>query len=244
MDIKLYQINMDRDTDLIAFMNLELLPKFQKQPGINSAIYDQVFEGTVDAKTLEDLYAIFNLKHPQGFAGRSMSVSDVVEVCSGKGPKPGFYFCDSFGFKEISFQPDKVKETTQNTIRVVLLEPGKTARAANIEANLQGMQQVVGGDIEPVYHPFEDEGVCMVVNEEGKINGMPLNRAIYADGEMIDIIAGPAFLCDCSGSNFGSLNDDQIEKYSRQFYKPERFIKMGERILAIPYFPPKENYVR
>ena len=38
-----------------------------------------------------------------------MSVSDVVEI---KDPcadtvEPGFYFCDSLGFKKIEFDPDK-----------------------------------------------------------------------------------------------------------------------------------------
>ena len=45
------------------------------------------------------------------------------------------------------------------------------------------MQAMVGGDIEVTY-PFEDE-VAIILNESGKINGLPLNRAIYTeDGDM------------------------------------------------------------
>lgn len=43
----------------------------------------------------------------------------------------------------------------EKKIKVVLLEPGKLARAAEIDASLAGMQKVVGGLIEPFY-PFED----------------------------------------------------------------------------------------
>ena len=44
---------------------------------------------------------------PEGYKGRTLSVSDVVEIiCSGE--KSIFYFCDSFDFKRIEFQKEKV----------------------------------------------------------------------------------------------------------------------------------------
>ena len=80
-------------------------------------------------------------------------------------------------------------------IKVVLLEPGKLARTAEIDASLAGMQKVVGGLIEPFY-PFEEQ-VCIVCNEESKINGMRPNRSVKNDdGVMVDFIFGPAFICD------------------------------------------------
>ena len=62
----------------------------------------------------------------------------------------------------------------EKKIKVVLLEPGKLARATEIDASLAGMQKTVGGLIEPFY-PFEEQ-VCIVCNEESKINGMLLKR--------------------------------------------------------------------
>ena len=47
-------------------------------------------------------------------------------------------------------------------IKVVLLEPGKLAHTAEIDASLAGMQKVVDGLIEPFY-PFEEQ-VCIVCN--------------------------------------------------------------------------------
>jgi len=62
-------------------------------------------------------------------------------------------------------------------IRVVYVEPGQLARITELTNELKEMQNAVKGDIEP-YYPF-DEDVCLVCNDEGKINGMDFNRAIY-----------------------------------------------------------------
>lgn len=82
-------------------------------------------------------------------------------------------------------------------IKVIVLEPMKEAYVRMIGNDLRSMQDVVDGKIEVIF-PFEN-GVGLIVNEEGKINGLPLNRAIFnSEGKIIDIIAGTAFLCDCS----------------------------------------------
>lgn len=121
----------------------------------------------------------------------------------------------------------------RNMIRVVLLEPQKEARIAEIGSSLQSMQSVVGGLIEAVY-PFEEQ-VCIVCNEEGKLQGLPLNRALRdSDGHIYDIVAGTAFLCDCSGEDFGSLTDAQVAKYLALFKHPEAFVSVNGCIVAIP----------
>ena len=77
-----------------------------------------------------------------------------------------------------------------------------------------------------------------VCNEEGKCNGMHPNRAVYGDNkEMLDVIFGPFFICDCSGESFGSLSDEQIETYKNLFRKPERFFVRNNKIVAVPYMP-------
>mgnify|MGYP002591184724 CR=1 FL=1 len=127
----------------------------------------------------------------------------------------------------------------EKKIKVVLLEPGKLARATEIDASLAGMQKTVGGLIEPFY-PFEEQ-VCIVCNEEGKINGLPLNRAIRDEdtGDIADIIAGTFFICDCSGENFGSLSPEQLRRYTERFKYPERFFRAGNDIKAVPYIPER-----
>ena len=344
MEVKLYQINLDRDEEGFAFMGQDYLSKKKDDPTrIDSQIYDCVFDGEIEGSSLEDAFATFNFDHPDGFKGRSMSVSDVV-ICAPDGGVPAAYFCDSIGFKQVQFDEELAK-TLQTEMTVVLLEPGKMARVATIDSSLEGMQKVVGGLIEPFY-PF-DEPVCIICNEEGKLNSMPLNRAIYAEPEeidmsyselrsqfykaeeegkhisgyvvfsqdsfkdpysevsrtyvissdnkafqggmggysiygycldgtdpcvrldrymavehggadgwkiercymksdarqMIDIIAGPCFICDCSGEDFGSLTAEQLQKYMEQFKYPEHFFRVGGEIKAVPY-PPEKNQER
>ena len=225
-------------------------------------------------------------------------------------------------------------------IKVVVLEPGKEARIAEIDNSLESMQSFVGGYIEPFY-PVAEEDVCIIVNEEGKINGMELNRAVrvnyileemdypslresfrmaetygehveglitftedsfpvpykrhertYAvssdnkayqlgkdgysifgnsldgkdvgvrldmymaeekggkDGwqvdlcclkhpcdDILDIIAGPCFICDCTGDSFDSLTDEQCQRYLEKFRYPEQFSYSARGISAVPYHP-------
>ena len=118
-------------------------------------------------------------------------------------------------------------------IKVVLLEPLKMARVVEIDASINAMQEIVGGLIEAIY-PFNDN-VCLVCNDEGKINGMPLNRAVCDDnGNILDIIAGPAFICGCGGESFSSLSEKQAARYIKQFYLPQDFIITNDR--CVPFF--------
>lgn len=189
MKIKIYQVNMERDENQVAFMGYDSLAKFQGSSEINSSIYDSVYVGNVDCKTLEDVFRKFNAEHPAGYKARSLSVSDVVEVIESNSVKSSFYFCDSFGFKEVSFEPDKTQISERfcdgdkvETISVLLIQPGKYPKTVEIEDALEAMQALVDGDIEE-YMPFDDE-VAIICNEEGKIRGLPLNRAIYTEEEV------------------------------------------------------------
>ena len=62
-------------------------------------------------------------------------------------------------------------------IKVLLVEPEKYPKEIVIDDTLEAMQEVVGGDIEE-YMPFDDD-VAIICNEEGKMRGLPLNRAVY-----------------------------------------------------------------
>ena len=99
MNIKIYQINLKRDQNRVAFSGTEFLKTCQGSSEINSAIYDRVYEGVVDCADLEEVFQTFNLNHPEGYKGRSLSVSDIVEVIDDNGHST-FHFCDSIGFKE------------------------------------------------------------------------------------------------------------------------------------------------
>ena len=59
-------------------------------------------------------------------------------------------------------------------MKVLMVEPGKSPYAAEIESGLKSLQAAVGGDIQAVY-PYEDP-VALICNDEGKLMGLPLNR--------------------------------------------------------------------
>lgn len=252
MKIKIYQVDMERDEKRIAFMGLDEFPKFQGLSGVNSSLYDSVYIGDVDCKTLEGVYQKFNTDHPAGYKARSLSVSDVVEVVESDSVKSGFYFCDSFGFKEVSFDTTNTQISERfcdaekvKTISVLLVQPNKYPKMIEIEDSLEAMQAVVGGDIEE-YMPFEDE-VAIICNEEGKIAGLPLNRAVYDDSKtMIEIMAGDFFIAyaPISSEKFLSLPDDMAKKYSEKFRYPENFFRTNDGIKAVPFKPVSKDMER
>lgn len=152
----------------------------------------------------------------------------------------GVYILDSECFETVSFNAE---EKLHEKMKVVLLEPGKLAREAEIGTTLKDLQKIVGGNIEPGY--FFNEPVCLIVNEEGKIQGLPLNRGVYDENKnLIEVIAGTAFICDCSGENFGSLSDEQLKKYTKEFKYPERFYKVNDEIKGVKFDPKSKNYER
>lgn len=130
---------------------------------------------------------------------------------------------------------DKVVEGSlaKETIKVLLVEPEERPRVVEIGTELEDLQHAVGGDIEVVY-PFEDR-VGLIVNEEGKLIGLPLNRALRDENnEVYDIIAGSFLVARLTEDNFGSLTEEQIGKFEGLFHQPETFVKMGRSIMAIP----------
>lgn len=347
-EFSIYQINVDRDTANVCFIGMESLEKIKGTKEVNAAAYDRVYDGKMDCISLENIYQKFNVDHPADYKGRSLSVSDVVEIRESDTLNPGFYFVDSIGFKSISFDKSPCKEPVEagsGKISVLLVEPNKYPKMIEIDDTLEAMQAMVGGDIEE-YMPFEDE-VAIVCHEEGKLIGLPPNRAIYAepetveltyseladrfrnaesegkkhltgyivfsqesfnkpydeksrtyavssdnkafkaglggysiygscldgsdpcvrlDGymrgenawkiekcylkeasrEMLDIICGKFFICHApyEAERFQSLPPDLAEKYREKFQYPERFARINDKIVAVPFKPAKADRER
>ena len=347
-EFSIYQINVDRDTANVCFIGMESLEKIKGTKEVNAAAYDRVYDGKMDCISLENIYQKFNVDHPADYKGRSLSVTDVVEIRESDTLNPGFYFVDSIGFKSISFDKSLCKEPVEagsGKISVLLVEPNKYPKMIEIDDTLEAMQAMVGGDIEE-YMPFEDE-VAIVCHEEGKLIGLPPNRAVYAepetveltyseladrfrnaesegkkhltgyivfsqesfnkpydeksrtyavssdnkafkaglggysiygscldgsdpcvrlDGymrgenawkiekcylkeasrEMLDIICGKFFICHApyEAERFQSLPPDLAEKYREKFQYPERFARINDKIVAVPFKPAKADRER
>ena len=102
-------------------------------------------------------------------------------------------------------------------MKILVVRPNKNPIVKEIGENLESMQAVVDGYIQVIY-PWDDN-VAVICNEKGKLRGLPWNRFIAVDGQIIYRIAGTFFLCLAppESENFQDLPDDLIEKYSKQF---------------------------
>lgn len=244
MFIKLYQINMSRDKARMCFESMEFINAYCET--IHPESYDEVFKGIVDCNNLEDVYRMFNADDRPGTDQfRSLSVSDVVAVCDPDTDDERYYFCDSIGFKEIEFDASKAKPLQKNTIRVVLVEPGKQARIADIEASLEGYYRAIGADTIQAVYPFEEE-VCIICDDEGKLTGRKLNRALRDEDtkEVYDIIAGTFFVCSFKEPRYTSLNTEQQRKYLNLYKWPEAFFNINGKIVAVPIKPKDRGEAR
>ena len=127
---------------------------------------------------------------------------------------------------------------TKEKMTVLYVKPGEKPKRIEIENDLEALQRAVGGYIEAVY-PYEDP-VALIVNEEGKLNGLPLNRALRdEDNDIYDIVAGTFLVVGLGESEFASLTPALMEKYKKLFHCPKAFIKMGERLTVIPMPEPQ-----
>ena len=109
-------------------------------------------------------------------------------------------------------------------MKILIIEPDKAPRRAEIDGSLTAMQGVVGGLIQAI-SPFDaDPTIALICHDEGKLMGLPLNRVLRdEDGRIYDVICGTFFLCaappdsDC----FAGLSDEQLERYADFYRCPE-----------------------
>ena len=189
MRVKIYQINSGRDEKREKFLGMDARERLSLSQTIDPAIYDEVFSAEIDESDPEEIFRRFNTEGHPLHRGHSLSVSDVVVNDNGA------FFCDSIGFRQIDFDEAQTQKPG-NLMRVVYVAVGD-------------------GLIEPIDN---DDGTCLVGNEESKLRGMDGNRRI---GDGSSIMAGPFFVCGDSGETFRSLTDEEVTRYMARFAEPE-----------------------
>ena len=102
-----------------------------------------------------------------------------------------------------------------DTLRVVMVEPGKPAHQAEIGSDLDSLQRAVGGYIEIVNL---GDRCLLVCNEEGKLRGLEGNRRL----ENGTVIAGPFFIVGDGGEDFRSLTEAEVNLFIQRFAQPEQ----------------------
>ena len=87
---------------------------------------------------------------------------------------------------------------------------------------------MVGGYIQAI-SPFEDDELALICNEEGKLLGLPFNRALVDEvGRVYDVVVGPFFLCRAprDEEDFEGLTEGQVEFGRERFGRLEVFTGM------------------
>ena len=101
-----------------AFRGIDQLHKagYQQPP---AADYQLVYDGEIccpleqEAQTvLERIFRLCNDSFPTGYAGRSLSPSDVVELYGEEGRQ--YFYCDTNGFVPVQFSPILAKQNTKS----------------------------------------------------------------------------------------------------------------------------------
>ena len=133
------------------------------------------------------------------------------------------------------------QQAVPEKLTVIVVEPMKEPYVKEIDPGLHALQAEVGGDIAASY-PFDDP-VGLVLNDEGKLIGLDLNRSLRDEhGEIYDIVAGTFLVVGLGPENFASLSPDMIQKYTEQFKRPELFASINGQIVSVPVEP--ENPLR
>ena len=80
---------------------------------VPAELYEKVFEGNIKAETYNDIFDVFNIRHPKGYKGRDMAGGDVIEIFKDDSTIE-YVYCDSIGFKKIDFEKEKVMTVVLN----------------------------------------------------------------------------------------------------------------------------------
>ena len=110
-------------------------------------------------------------------------------------------------------------------VKIVVVEPNKAPYVAFADGSLTNYQKIVGGYIEVVY---DKGGGVIVLNEDGKLLGLPKNRAYHGD-----VLCGTFFIVGVSGDDFASLTTEQVHYYMSVFEMPDVFTPESENINAL-----------
>jgi hypothetical protein len=102
---------LKRETDaLMKFIGYDEMLRNFGEPKPED--YETVYDGQIETNDLNEIFEMFNINHPQGYTGHSLSMSDVVELYSDGASE--FHYVDRFGFTPIRFGGSE--PTMQNEI--------------------------------------------------------------------------------------------------------------------------------
>lgn len=144
----------------------------------------------------------------------------------------------NYDYEEQEIGREEIQKTDENRkdgMTVLVVEPLKAPYLKTISGSLKSLQEEVGGLIDATY-PFEDR-VAIVLNDQGKLNGLTPNRGLYNDdGNLYDIVAGTFLVVGLAEENFCSLDEEMAAKYMEKYKIPEMMVCINGQLgmLQIP----------
>ncbi|MBM6871370.1 antirestriction protein ArdA [Pseudoflavonifractor phocaeensis] len=207
--------------------------------------YEAELYGQQAAPTPDDRETGETVRTPRGtFHVTDMSWEQMEEAGYGfhHESEDGKYLIMANGSRAFAIPSGAAPEhTAPEKLTVLVVEPMKEPYVKEIDPGLHALQAEVGGDIAASY-PFDDP-VGLVLNDEGKLIGLDLNRSLRDEhGEIYDIVAGTFLVVGLGPESFASLPPDMIQKYTEQFKRPELFASINGQIVSVPVEP--ENPLR
>lgn len=112
-------------------------------------------------------------------------------------------------------------------MKILIVEPGKHPRTANISPELSSLQATVGGYIQAIY-PWDDP-VAVICDEEALLKQSEFNRLIHPEVA----IFGTFFLCGLGEDDFTDLPDGMIAKYAQLLHAPEILVRTPNGYITI-----------
>lgn len=214
------------------FMGLDFVTSHNMR--VDAADYSYVYGGCLSREeTLDSLYEKFNINHPAGYEGHSLSVSDVIVLQ--KDGKAEAYYVDSIGFQEL---PDFV----QQRLHEAEMDRKRWFAPVTLDSDAVAIEQHEG-----YWHPVErleaadevlylmkhnkygDSVAAVIVNSEGNLVAQDLEKGI--DRGAIEAVR--EYLTD-KGIEW-EPGEQELEKWG---IKAEMQKDSGETELTQKQYPP------
>lgn len=100
-------------------------------------------------------------------------------------------------------------------MKCIKILPGHAPELSDIANTLGDMQLFVGGRIEAVR--LADTGLVAIVNEEGKLLGLPYTGCLRVRPIADDILCGPVLIVRSKLDDFVPVRDGDLEQVLRMY---------------------------
>lgn len=128
-----------------------------------------------------------------------------------------------------------VNQCTHQPIQVLIVKPYFRPYGATVCPKLHSMQDIVGGYIQVVHDGLLNDDAVIVCNEEGKLAGLPANRALRdSEAKVQDVLHGTFMVVGTAGEDFTSLTPRQFADWTDRFLYCEQMIYFDDKIVAVP----------